>query len=135
LHVHSTIDAAGLAKLARKAKRAAVFQEEVGEFITVEKAVVALRADCRDRVGGAGPPPSIARRQDGAVLGGRDALERANHFVGTEHDREAARFLWRGDQIIERPRLLEGDFIEEAQGTDGDAERTGGQFPFAGQVT
>jgi len=70
----------------------------------------------------------IARRQDGAVHGGRDALERANHFVGTEQDREAARFLRRGDQIIERPRLLEGDFIQEAQGTDGDAERLGASF-------
>src|SRR3989442_4408434 len=26
----------------------------------------------------------VARRQDGAVLGGRHAIERANHFVGTE---------------------------------------------------
>lgn len=45
----------------------------------------------------------VARRQGGMVLRGRDALERAHRFSGTEHDREPSRFLRRRDQIVERP--------------------------------
>lgn len=45
----------------------------------------------------------VARRQDRSVLGGRDAIERAHHFVGTEHDREPMRFLRRADHVWAHP--------------------------------
>ena len=59
------------------------------------------------------------------MLGRRDARERAHHFVGPEHDREPPRFLRRGDQIVKRPGLLEGDLIEEPERADRDLGRTG----------
>ena len=53
------------------------------------------------------------------IAAGREAR---GDVVGTEHDWEAAGLRRRGDQVVERPRLLERDRIEEAPGTDGDAE-------------
>ena len=76
----------------------------------------------------------VTRRQDGAVLGGRDAIKRANDFAGTEHDREPSRFLRRGNQIVERPGSLEGDLIEEPERADRDLERTGRQVSLPNQV-
>jgi len=48
----------------------------------------------------------VARRQDGAVLGVRDACQEVDDFVGAEHDRQASRLFRCGNQIVERPRCL-----------------------------
>jgi hypothetical protein len=76
----------------------------------------------------------VARREDGAVLGRRDAIERANDPVGTEHDRQASRCLRRRDQCIAGPGFLEGNRIEEPERADRGLERTGRQVSLPNQV-
>jgi hypothetical protein len=48
----------------------------------------------------------------------RHGLEKADDFVGAEHDGKAARLVRRGDQIVEAAGFFERDFIEKPQCTD-----------------
>jgi hypothetical protein len=52
--------------------------------------ILSLKARPDIRSGGVSGP------QDGAVLGARDAIQRANHFVGTEHERGRRGFFGAG---------------------------------------
>jgi hypothetical protein len=60
--------------------------------------------------------------------------EELQDFFGTQHDRQGLGFFGRRDGLLPRPSLLQGHFVEEAQGGDGNQDRTGGQLSIVGQV-
>jgi hypothetical protein len=69
-----------------------------------------------------------AGRHDGPVLGGRDAVEHPGDFLGAEHDRKPLRLLRRGDQVLERPRLPEGDLVETRSAQTAISSELGASF-------
>ena len=76
----------------------------------------------------------VAGGQDGAMLRGLDRIEKLDHFLRAEHDRQRLRLLRRGDHVVEGPPLLKRDPIEEAQRRHGDEQRARCESAFGGQV-
>ena len=76
----------------------------------------------------------VAGGQDGAMLRGLHRVEKPDHFLRAEHDRQGLRLLRRGDQVVEGPPLLKRDPIEEAERRHGDEQRARCQAAFGGQV-
>ena len=61
-------------------------------------------------------------------------LKKLQDLFRAQDNRQLLRLLGRRDDVFEVPILLEGDLVEEAQGGDGDEDRTGSQLLFVGQV-
>src|SRR5271167_3058672 len=68
------------------------------------------------------------------MLDAAEAAEKPPDFVEAENDRQLRRRLRGRDDLGERPLLLEGDPVEEAQGGDRNLYRTRRQLPFIRQV-
>ena len=68
------------------------------------------------------------------MVGGLDRVEKVDHLLLAEHNRQRLRLLRRGDHLVEGPLLAERDSIEEAERRHVDEQRTGGQLAFGGQV-
>ena len=75
----------------------------------------------------------VAGGQDGAVLGARHAVEELQDFLGAGNDRQLVGLPGGGQDLRDVPVLPERDAVQEAQGGDGDADRTGREFPFGGE--
>ena len=76
----------------------------------------------------------VAGGQDGAMLRGLHRVEKLDHFLRAEHDRQGLRLLRCGDHVVEGPPLLKRDPIEEAERRHGDEQRARCQAAFGGQV-
>ena len=76
----------------------------------------------------------VAGGQDGAMLRGLHGVEKPDHFLRAEHDRQRLRLLRRGDHVVEGPRLLKRDPIEEAERRHGDEQGSRCQTSLRGQV-
>jgi len=59
------------------------------------------------------------------VFSAADALEKVKDLLWTENDGQLLGFLWRRDDLIEWPTPLQRDFVEKAQGGDGNEDGTG----------
>jgi hypothetical protein len=76
----------------------------------------------------------VAHGEDGAGFVGRDAAEELANLLGTEDHWQRLWSLWRWDESLDVPLLLEGDAVQEAQGRDGDAYRAGAEPLVIGQI-
>jgi hypothetical protein len=68
------------------------------------------------------------------VLGAGHAAEKVPDFFRTENDGQLLGFLRAWDDVFEAPILVQGDFVEETQGSHGDQNGAGGQLFFIGQI-
>ena len=68
------------------------------------------------------------------MLRGLHRVEKLDHFLRAEHDRQGLRLLRRGDHVVEGPTLPKRDSIEEAERRHGDEQRTRREPAFGGQV-
>lgn len=76
----------------------------------------------------------IAGREDRAMLERRHAVKELGDFAGAEHHGQRVRRLGRRDHGVDRPRLLEGDGVEEAEGGHGDHQGRRRQLLLSGQI-
>lgn len=68
------------------------------------------------------------------MLRGLDRVEKPDHLLRAEHDRQRLRLLRRGDQVVEGPPPLKRDPIEEAERRHRDEKRTRREPAFGRQV-
>ena len=62
------------------------------------------------------------------MFAARHAAQKVEDLLRAQDHRQFLRLLRRRDDVLEGPVLLEGDLVEEAQGGDGDEDRTGASF-------
>jgi len=76
----------------------------------------------------------IARCENRSMLWTAHTTEKVEHLLWAQDHRQSLGFLWRGDDVLKSPVLLEGDLIEKPQGGDGDQDRASSELPFLGQI-
>ena len=76
----------------------------------------------------------VAGGHNGALLGPFQALQKPADLLGAENDGQLVRLAGQGEDLWQGPLLVEGDLVEEAQGSYRQQNGTGGQLLFVGQV-
>ena len=76
----------------------------------------------------------IAGGQNHPMVGQVDGIKEADDFLRTEHDGERLHPFRDRQHLCRIPRAAERDVVQEAQSTDGDDDRPGGQPALVGQV-
>jgi hypothetical protein len=79
-------------------------------------------------------PGGVAGREDRAVLGAGHAAEKAPDLFRAENDGQFLGLLGGGNDVFHAPILVQGDFVEEAQGGHCDEDGAGSQLLSIGQV-
>jgi len=68
------------------------------------------------------------------MLGTGHRVQKLEHLLRTEHDRQALRPARHGEDIVETPRLLEGHGVQEAEGGHRHHDRLDREPPLRRQV-